>query len=92
MGESPSSCKVSRPDFFIDVHLQRVIVASAKDSENPSKHDVAVVAALNEGGESQNCYSSHEKSALAEILFRNSALHRVVDDDGAKYEAADKPG
>jgi len=42
--ECPSSGKVSRPHFLVDVHLQRVVVAAAEDSVNPDEQHVTVVA------------------------------------------------
>ena len=90
LGKPPGPRKISGPDFFVDVHLQRVAVASAKDPVDPDEQDVAVVAF--HGRESQDGDASHEQGRLAEILLRNSALSRVVDHDGAEQEASEGPG
>jgi len=90
LSETPSSREIPRPDFFIDIHLEGVAVASAEDPIDPDKQDVAVVAF--DGSESQDGDAGHEERSLAEILLRNPTFGRVVDDDGPEQEAAEGPG
>ena len=48
LNKSPGSGKVSGTDFFINVHFERIIVASSEYPIDPNKHDIALVTLARE--------------------------------------------
>lgn len=89
--KAPGSREISRPHAFIGVHLQRVVIAAAKQSVDPHKHHVPLKVVAH-ARQRQHTQAAHESRHLAQILTRDAALDAVAHHQEAKHGASGHPG
>ena len=89
LSESPGPGKVSSSNLFIDIHFQWIMIAAAKNTKYPHKHNIAIVSL--DCGEGQDWESRHKKGCLAQVLFWYSTLCRIINHDTSKYYTSQCP-
>ena len=77
LGEAPSTSKISCSNFFVDVHFERVSVASITDAVDPAKHDISAVGALDRC-QGKNAQAGQDEAGLGQVLARDTTFRRLA--------------